>query len=434
MADAYTTFAALSNDAPDVYIATKMIELLNRILVLQKVATAFPLENKNSKTLRVVRVNRLSLPTTQLVEGVTPPTNALTLTNVDVTVEQWGIVTVLTDILELTVRHPMLNIAIERTSMAMKETAEREDALVLMAATNVSYPGAVTARSGLAATDVFNTALAVTINAKLEMRGAPKYMPDGMYMGIFQPPHKAAVLGSDSTFQAASNFARVAKLEYGYIGPWMGIDWVLGNFLPVHVGVAAATTAAITATKAQYTVGTSGTLATGDYKIVVVGRDITTDYERRLSVPSADIAVTSPGSIAVRMPSSVNYVYDVYMSVMHATDPVAPYYLVASRQAASSTYTITTAVAGTEVTAPESPALNVSVYPGFVCGMGAFGTCVLNGMALQTFLTPKGASDSDPLSQRRKVGAKYARKSFILDNDFLERFETSSGIAAVIPA
>lgn len=429
MADSYTTFAAMVNDAPNVYIATRMIELLSRVLVLQKLADQYPLEQKNSKTLRVVRVNRLSLPTTQLVEGVTPSTVSMTMTNVDVTVEQWGLVCVLTDVLQLTVRHPMLNIAIDRVAMAMKETSEREDAQVLMAATNVTYPGSVTARSGLGASDVFNTALAITINAKLEMRGAPAYS-DGQYMGIFQPPHKAAILGSDATFQAASNFARVAKLEYGYVGPWMGIDWVMGNFLPIFVGVAAPTTAAVTATKAKYTVGTSGTMTTANYLIQVVARDITTDYERRLSVVSAAIAVTSPGSIAVQMPSSTNYVYDVYCSVASGT----ALYKVASRQAASSTYTITADPATTETPAPVAPALGISVYPGFVVGKGAFGTCVLNGMALQTFLTPASASDSDPLAQRRKVGAKYMRKSFILDNDFMERFETSSGIAAVIPA
>ena len=55
-------------------------------------------------------------------------------------------------------------------------------------------------------------------------------------------------------------------------------------------------------------------------------------------------------------------------------------------------------------------------------------------MSLQTFLTPATASDSDPLFQRRKVGAKYMRKSFILDNNFFERFETSSDIPAQIPA
>ncbi len=429
MADAYTTFAAIVNDAPNVLISMKMIELLQRILVLQKVADAYPLENKMSKTLRVIRVNRLSLPTTQLVEGVTPATNALTMTNVDVTVEQWGIVCVLTDVLELTVKHPMLNIATERVAMAMKEAAEREDANVLMAATNVTYAKAATTRLGLVATDVFDTSLAITIKAKLKMRGAPGYS-DGQYMCIMQPPHEASLLAADTIFQQASNFAKQVRLEYGYIGVWMGLDCIIGNFLPVYVGVATPDTAAITTTKAKYTVGTAGTLSTGNYQLKVVGREITTDYERRLSVQTGNIAMTSPGSLAVQMPSSVNYVYDIYLTKLNLTVP----YLVASRQAASSTYVITTEPVGTETVAPASPSLGISVFPGFVVGKGAFGTCTLNGMSLQTFITPKGPSDSDPLAQRRKIGAKYMRKSFILDNDFLERFETSSGIPAVIPA
>ena len=430
MADALSTFAGLANDAPNVYISRKMIELLDRIMVVQKIAEAYPLANAMSKTLRAVRVRRLALPTEQLVEGVTPSTLSLELENVDVTVEQWGIVVALTDVLELTVVHPMLSLAIERTAMAMKETAEREDANVLMTATNVTYPGTVTARSGLSSTDIFNTALVIGLTTRLKMRGAPPFMPDGYYIGLMQPPHEAAVLGSDSTFQQASNFSRVMKLEYGYLGPWMGADWVSGNFLPVFVGVEAATTAAATVTKAQFTVGTSGSLGTGNFQLQVVGRELVSDYERRLSVQSANISVTSPGSIAVTLPSSVNYSYDIYLTQIGATVP----FQVASRQAASSTFTIITAPAGTETIAPTAPANGVSVFPGFVLGRGALGTTVLNGMSLQTFLTPKGPSDSDPLSQRRKVGAKYMRKSWIVDNDFLERFETSSDIGAIIPA
>ena len=429
MADAYTTFALMANDAPNVYIAMKMIELLNRTLVMEKIADKFPLENGNSKTLRVVRVSRVSLPNAPLVDGVTPATGALALENVDVTVEQWGIIVTLTDQLELTVRHPMLQIAIDRVAMAMKETAEREDAQVLMAATNVTYPGAVTTRAGLAATDVFNTALVISTRAKLKMRGAP-FFEGGKYMCLIQPPHEAALLGSDTVFQQASNFAREERLEEGYIGDWMGLKVIVGNFLPMFVGVAAATTAAATATKAQYTVGTSGTLATANYQLEIVGREITTDYERRLSVQTGNIAVTSPGSIAVTTPTSANYVYDIYMTQAGGSVP----YLVASRQAANSTYTITTAPAGTERVAPAAPALGISVYPGFVVGKSAFGCCTLNGMSLQTYVTPKGPSDSDPLVQRRKIGAKYMRKCFILDNNFIERFETSSAFPATIPA
>ena len=430
MADAYTTFAAMVNDAPNVYISAKMIELLQRILVIQKVAEQYPLENKMSKTLRVVQVQRLSLPTTQLVEGVTPVTNALTLINVDVTVEQWGIIATLTDVLELTVKHPMLNIATERVAMAMKETAEREDAAVLMAATNVSYAKAATTRAGLAATDVMDSALIINMRAKLKMRGAPAFMPDGLYIGLLQPPHVASISGADTIFQLASNFAKERRLEYGYLGPWMGVDWVEGNFLPMFVGVAAVDTAATSATKSKYAVGLSGTLATANFQLEVVAREITTDYERRMSVQTGNIAVTSPGSIAVTMPTSVNYVYDIYCTLAGGTIP----YLVASRQAANSVYTITTAPAGTEKVAPAPPASGINVYPGFVLGKGALGTCTLNGMALQTFITPKGPSDSDPLAQRRKVGAKYMRKSFIVENNFIERFETSSALAITVPA
>jgi len=59
---------------------------------------------------------------------------------------------------------------------------------------------------------------------------------------------------------------------------------------------------------------------------------------------------------------------------------------------------------------------------------------MLNGMSLQTFVTPPTSSDSDPLRQRRKIGAKWMRKCWILEQAFVERFETSSSLAPVIPA
>ena len=55
MADQLSTFAGLANDAPNVYISRKMIELLDRIMVVQKIAEAYPLVNAMSKTLRAVR-------------------------------------------------------------------------------------------------------------------------------------------------------------------------------------------------------------------------------------------------------------------------------------------------------------------------------------------------------------------------------------------
>ncbi|MGL5936908.1 MAG: N4-gp56 family major capsid protein [Cetobacterium sp.] len=430
MLDAYTTFLALSNDAPNVYIATKMIELSERNLVTSKVFDAYPLEQKMSKTVRAVRVKRLSLPTTPLVEGVTPSSVALELENVDTVLEQWGLVALLTDVVQLTVKHPMLNIAIERVSMALKESFEREDANVMLAGTNVTYAKLATTRAGLVATDIADTALFIACTAKLAMRGAPRFTPDGLYVAFIQPPHTAALMASDAVFQQASAFSRIQKLEYGYLGTWMRMDCVEGNFLPVFIGVPAPDTGATTALKAQYTVGTAGSLATANFQLKVVARELITDYERRLSVQTGNIAVTSPGSIAVTMPTSVNYTYDVYMTQAGGTTA----FKVASRQAANSVYVITTAPVGTEAVAPASPANGIPVYPGWVIGKGALGTSVLNGMALQTYVTPNGPSDSDPLAQRKKIGAKVMRKSWIQDNAFFERFETSSALQPAIPA
>jgi len=430
LAEPFVTSTVMANDYFNVYIATKMIELAERDLVLDKLAEKFPLPQKSSKSLRVVQVQRLALPNAPAVEGVTPPSSAMTLINVDVTVQQWIIVVTLTDVVDLVTTHPMVAIATERVALAMKEVKEREAANALMAAPNVTYAKAATSRGGLAATDIFDTALAITCAAKLKMRGAPKYSPDGTYFGVMQPPHTAAILGSDQTFQTASSFSQINNLRYGYLGPWMNIDWAEGNFLPVYVGVAAPDTAATTATKAQYTVGTAGTLASANYQLKVVGREISTNYERRLSVQTGNIAVTTPGSIAVKTPNSTNYVYDIYMTQAGGTTS----YLMASQVAAATTVVITTAPIGTEPVSPVSPSLGINVYPGFVLGKSAFGCCELNGMSLQTFVTPKGPSDSDPAAQRRKIAAKYMDIYFILEGNFIERFETSSALQAAIPA
>ena len=79
----------------------------------------------------------------------------------------------------LTVQHPVLNVAINRVSLAMKELMEREDSTAIMAGTNVTYPGVITARSALGSADVMNTAMIISIVAKLKMRGAAKFLPDG---------------------------------------------------------------------------------------------------------------------------------------------------------------------------------------------------------------------------------------------------------------
>jgi hypothetical protein len=133
----------------------------------------------------------------------------------------------------------------------------------------------------------------------------------------------------------------------------------------------------------------------------------------------------------VVLPSSVNYTYDIYMSAAGGSGSL---FKVKSRQAAGATSVITALAAGTEATSPVAPADQREVFTAFVSGQDAFGRVSLNGMSLASYLTPPGASYSNPLAQGRKIGTKIMCKFFIIDNNYFARLETASAYSAGLPA
>jgi N4-gp56 family major capsid protein len=434
MADVLTTFSAVSNDAPNVYIASQMFTLAERYLKVLKYASRYTLPQRYGKTIRVDRVKRLALPTVPLTEGVPPSAVGLTVENVDVTVDQWGIVAFLTDLGLITTKHPMLAKAIDRTALAIAETIEREACKMLLGGTAVVF-AAGTTRAGLVATNVVNTGIVLTATTQLRALGAPAFDGD-LYAGVIPPQVEADVLKTDATFQSAHNFVNVRAQEFGEIGVWSGVRWTRGNFLPIFAGVGAPVTTAATATVAGSLLGITGGAYTANATlsggIIVVARDINSDYERKVSVANTTFALGAGNTgFSINTPTSANYVYDVYAPPAAAGTgtPV----LAASRIAANTVVTITTLPTST-VTAPANPASGVEVFVTFIVGRDAFGRVELDGMSLQSYITPPGASFSNPLAQGRKVGAKIAWKSFILDNNFIVRIESGSFFAAQLPA
>lgn len=67
---------------------------------------------------------------------------------------------------------------------------------------------------------------------------------------------------------------------------------------------------------------------------------------------------------------------------------------------------------------------STTVYPALVIGKGAYGVGTFQSM--RTTYTPAVPSDSDPLAQRRKVGAKVAFGTAILQQDAMVRIETGA--------
>lgn len=441
MPDVATTFATLQNDAPNVWIARQQFRLAEKRLIVGRAATKYQLPQRSSKTMRVTRHRRLALPTATLTEGTPPDAVALAVETVDVTVEQWGIVVLLTDVALITTEHPALQVAIDRTALAMAEVLEREMCVMLLAGTNVFFP-TTKVRGTLAASDKMDTATVLKATVDLANTGAGPF-EGALYMGVMPPQVVGDLTASDQTFKDASNFANVRKLEYAEIGVWGRVRWSESNFLPIFRGqgipiagtTPTGTLSAGNAVPHVEAVDGGGTIVSAtNFKFAVVFRDKNTDYERHITQTSANIASAATGnneSFVIRVPTgtNTNYTWDVYMTVAGGAGSL---FKVASRQTGTSV-TITAVPAGTEATLPSAPAAGVEVFVSWVFGKDGFGRVELDGMSLQSYITPQGASWSNPLAQGRKVGSKIAWKSFLIDGAFIARIETGSSFSAGLP-
>ena len=446
MADQLVVFNetnTLRNDAPNVAIAQREWMLAERGMVLGKYATRYTLEQRMGLTLRIIRTKRLKLPTVPLTQGVPPDSTGMVLENVDVTVEQWGIVVALTDVAMVTFQHPKLQKAIELKSLAITEMLEREMAKVLMGGTQVFFGDPVNnnSRDDLAdaVSDRFTSALA--LRATIAMRTTGDYPISGnSYGGVIPPQVEGDLFDNDTLFQAATTRQSIAALEYGEIpgGDWMGVKWMRGNYLPYFKGVATPIDSGVTAERARFQLQASGGAIndTQVCKLVVVARDENTDYERKISqtatITMAGATGTTDGSILVTTPSSTNYVYDLYASAASGGDP----HLWRSRVAASTAVTLVdfSDVSVSAASPPVAPASGIVTYVAWIFGKDAFMRVELNGMSLQSFMTPPGPSIPDPLAQMRKVGSKLMWKCAILDDNFMRRLEFTSGYPDGLPA
>jgi N4-gp56 family major capsid protein len=427
MADAPTYFSTISSDAVNAYIAAEMYTLAERQLVLGAYAKRYTLPQRMSKTMRVVRYKRMENPRTPLSEGVVPDAVALATENVDVAVEQWGLVALLTDVAEITTTHPALTIAIERVSRAMSEVIEREIAGVLMGGTNVFY-GAVsgtpaTTRIGLTGAYRLTTPVVLSAVAMLRANGAMDY-DGGLYFGCLSPQLEADMM-ADTTFSAAATYSQVVRLNVAEIGTYGGVRWVRSNFLPIYKGVAVPGTQS--ASVSGIAASTGGTVLDGTI-LTVVSKDIQSGYERKVSAPytcTDDLTVLTT-------PTSTNYVYDIYQTNTSGAAEVKAFANVLADTA--KTITAGTYTAGTTASHPSVPYTTQEVFSAFIFGREAYGRVELSGMSLESFLTEKGASYSNPLAQGRKAGAKVMWKSFIIDNNYFCRLESNSAISAYLPA
>lgn len=404
------TFATFAANAQD-FIAAQTLLRIKRDVIVFNLAKKEKLPNRFSKTFQFTRYEKLNLPRIPLVEGVTPAQGrAMNITTVQAVMDQWGDFVILSDVAEITAKHPALEQAVQLISEQATETLDREAIETLLTNTSVNFPGAATSRFTLTATDFVTTTVVKEAVAGLRNGGAHPISGGRIMLGLMDPSVEMDLL-EDSTFIDAATFSNVRALQNGEAGMWMGVRWMVSNLLPNVARLADVVTSA--------NVDGAGTLAAGTaHFLKVVAIDSALGFEVAATQVQTQATGGGDDSVDVTMPATVGRTYDLYFGLAAITTP-----LESIDNAPGATRRVLALPVGSEVPIAH-PAVGVIVHFMWVMGMEAWAVPELQ--SLQTFLTPRVSSDSDPLQQRRKISWKVMFKPVILNEAFIQRIEVAT--------
>lgn len=423
-----TTTNTLAHDVVPLVIRDRLLERGLETLVFMDSAEELMLPEGNGKAIQATRYERLALPNSPLTESETPTATPIVASIVQAIVDQWGGVCSMSDMSQITIKHPVLSIAQDLLGDQRAELIDREIQRVLNASSSVNYANGKASRSALTTVDVLTTNDVQKILATLRTNGARPWA-NGMFRGVVNAYQEQDLL-ADATFKQSSiqqGTVGNGSLVGGKIGSWMGVEWYRSNFIPAISRYSAVTPAANT-TLNNFT----GFTGSSTVRAKITKLDSRTGFETQIG---DETAVTNASAFRVVFTSLTAGTYNLYMSVEDGAAGTATFQ---ARVVLTTTTTINIAKAlgtgtitaselvqnATGAVAPPDASSTVNVHPCYIFGRGAYG--VTNLSALKTFLTPATPSDSDPLVQRRKAGWKQIFKALILNPNFMRRIEAAS--------
>lgn len=431
------------------YIAMKTLPLARRQLVAFQFADKSEgIPKGRGVNYTATRYMRIPLPYAPLSEGVPPIGETMTIQQVTATALQWGDKVTITDVAEMTIKHPLFQKAIELVALQLSETLERNTFLALMGGTQVNYVNSRGSRGALVAGDVLDGQTVIRTTAALETLGAPRYMGDEMTdtkIDAGKPtkasadprgmPHYVALIHTlvvgdfrqQSDVKLAWTYSDLNRLYNYEAGEWSGIRFCATNMIPYWTQVAN--------TGQNATAGTTGSLASSTtYNVIITGSTTDNQYEQLIYAISGNVNVTGPnGSISVTLPSTAGYTYSAYIGTtsspqnlaLSASGPTTgPLAGVATQMAGGQTVTLT--AIGPMQVPPAAPGAGLTVFPTFVIGRGAYAQVELDN-ARFTYL--KDADKSDPLNQLRIVGWKAFYGTLLSNVSFMARIESVSAMS-----
>jgi N4-gp56 family major capsid protein len=443
---AVTTAVSLAADVSR-FLAEDLLELTHSDLVFDDFAEKLTLPPGSGTTYTMTRYARLPVSYAPTAEGVPPVATPLQISQSTVALQQWTALVTITDVSTRIIKHHVFEIAKDRLRMSASELLDRNAAVTLFGFTQVNYVNSKGGRGNILASDVMNPQELQRASSMLQTLGAPmfrgpqgplvkKSAKEGQPQALSEPrtlPHWIAILHpfmmedlrNNPQIQLDSFYSGNHRLYNMEVGQWSGIRFCSSNMVPFFVGIPIATGAGAI---------TGGSLATGNYQIIITGSDNIFQYETLISQQSASINVASGaiGSVNVTVPSTPGYTYSVYISAVGSTvvqnlatsvsGPTQGPLQGMATQLAPGSAVVLTGVGAAKVP-PAAPANGVTVYPMFLFGEHAFARVTLDEIEVNYLDT---AEKTDPANQLRMASYKFYNGYFLKNNAFAIRIEGSS--------
>jgi len=233
---ATTTSTTLSADL-QTYFAKKLLKQAESQTVLDKFAHKERIPANSSKTISFTQYADLSVASTPLTEGTAPTDTALSSSAITATIDQLGAYVTLTDLAQLTVKHPVVQKTTELLGDQAAKTYDRVINSVIVAGTSVVYPGAISSRANITASSYLTFAEIKKAVALLRNNGAQPFS-DGNFVLVVDASVEMDLMG-DTTF-ANTVYRQEGKNELykAAIATFMGVTVVRSNNIPTIASTA----------------------------------------------------------------------------------------------------------------------------------------------------------------------------------------------------
>ena len=406
----YSYNASLAPTLAEAYIQRKALENVEPNLIYLKDAQKVAMPKNSGKHVRFFRYTELPAITKPLYEGVTPDPQNLEETAFEVMTKNYGGYMDYTDELDLWHVDKKTDAIGDRLIRQAKLSIDTVGRDAICAGLNVMFPGNVTSRAALTASDKLDFATIKKAVRNLKRKGAQPF-PDGFFHAIID--HDTYYdLTSDSHWMSVVNNYDNKPFEKYLLGQVYNV-----KFYESDNGKTFTDESYLYGTTANLLAPNATVVWNQDERTLTVSATLSSDVARELTGKMVYVAYTTAATRDTKTLMCIERVY-----------PGATTAKIKFRWAPAATVTTNWTYAKDVGIIPSGGGNSIDVHATIIYGQDAFGMVSLGTASepnIRIIAKPLGASGSaDPLDQRGSLAWKCPFFACaVIQDDFIVRIE-----------